>query len=278
MALLDERADQNEAEGGDIAPFVVIEGDPGLGLVLICDHAQNRIPAQYGGLGLDPAELRRHIAYDPGAAAVTTLLAERLGAPAVLSTFSRLLIDPNRGEDDPTLIMRLSDRAVIPGNHHVGESERAHRIATWYAPYHAAIDAAVRRSMASGRAPALVSVHSFTPIWRGRTRPWPVGILWDADPRLAVPMIAALARDPALLVGDNEPYSGTLANDCMFRHATRRGLANALIELRQDLISDEAGAAVWADRLAAILIELNGLSDIHEIRHHGSRSGPVDPV
>ena len=278
MAWRGDRTAETEAEGGDIAPFVAIDGDPALGLVLVCDHASNRIPHGYGCLGLEADALARHIAYDPGAAAVTRALARRLGAPAVLSTFSRLVIDPNRGEDDPTLIMRLSDRAVVPGNRDVDDGERARRIAAWYAPYHAAIDAAVGRSLASGHVPALVSVHSFTPIWRGRPRPWPIGVLWDADPRLAVPLIEAFARDRALMVGDNEPYSGALANDCMFRHGTRRGLAHALIELRQDLIADEAGVAGWADRLAEILVELNGRSDIHEIRHHGSRSGPVVPI
>ena len=278
MGLVDGRTAESAAEGGDVAPFVVVEGDPAQGLVLVCDHASNRIPAAYGSLGLDGAELSRHIAYDPGAAAVTRLLAARLGAPAVLSTFSRLLIDPNRGEDDPTLIMRLSDRAIVPGNRDVDDAERARRIALWHAPYHRAVDAAIGRSLAAGRVPALVSIHSFTPIWRGRARPWQVGILWDADPRLAVPLIEALAKDGSLTVGDNEPYFGALANDCLYRHGTRRGLAHALVELRQDLIADEAGATEWADRLAAILIEENGRSDLHEVRHHGSLTGPVDPI
>ncbi|KAB2862150.1 MAG: N-formylglutamate amidohydrolase, partial [Bauldia sp.] len=140
MAWRGDRTAETEAEGGDIAPFVAIDGDPALGLVLVCDHASNRIPHGYGCLGLEADALARHIAYDPGAAAVTRALARRLGAPAVLSTFSRLVIDPNRGEDDPTLIMRLSDRAVVPGNRDVDDGERARRIAAWYAPYHAAID------------------------------------------------------------------------------------------------------------------------------------------
>jgi len=121
-------------------------------------------------------------------------------------------------------------------------------------------------------------VHSFTPVWRGRSRPWQIGILWDADPRLAVPMVEHLASDRSLLVGNNEPYSGALIRDTMYRHGTRRGLAHALIELRQDLISDDAGVAAWVDRLAPILTDLNVLPDIHEIRHHGSRTGPVEPL
>ena len=172
---------------------------------------------------------------------MTRALARRLGAPAVLSTFSRLLIDANRGEDDPTLIMRLSDGAIVPGNAAVDAAERARRIARFHAPYHAAIDAAIERAIAAGSPPALVSIHSFTPVWRGHARPWHAGVLWDGDPRFAVPLIEALRADPALVVGDNEPYSGALANDTMYRHGTERGLAHALVEIRQDLIADEAG-------------------------------------
>lgn len=257
---------------GDTPPFRVIDGAWDGGLILISDHAENRIPARYGDLGLPRSELARHIAYDPGAAGVTEALAARLGAPAVLSTFSRLLIDANRGEDDPTLVMRLSDGAVIPGNARVDAGERETRIREFHAPYHAAVDAAIDRAAAAGPAPAIVSIHSFTPVWRGTPRPWQVGILWDSDPRLAVPLIEALAADPALTVGDNEPYDGALRNDTLYRHGTARGLAHALVELRQDLIADAAGQAAWADRLAAILIRLNGKQEIHEVRHFGSRA------
>jgi predicted N-formylglutamate amidohydrolase len=265
-------------EGESFTPFATVEGDPDHGLIFLCDHAENRLPAGYGTLGLPPAEFERHIAFDPGAGAVTRGLAERLGAPAILSTFSRLLIDPNRGEDDPTLIMRLSDGAIVPGNHHVDAAERARRLALYHAPYHTEIERKIARSIASGTIPALVSIHSFTPVWRGRGRPWQVGVLWDADPRLARPLVERLAADPRLVVGDNEPYSGALIRDSMYRHGTRRGLAHGLIELRQDMIGDAAGASEWVERLAPILADLNGLPELHEIRHYGSRAGPVDPI
>jgi predicted N-formylglutamate amidohydrolase len=198
--------------------------------------------------------------------------------PAILSTFSRLLIDANRGEDDPTLIMRLSDGAVVPGNAGVDAAERERRIARFHAPYHAAIAAAIEESLALGAVPALVSIHSFTPVWRGRQRPWHAGVLWDRDPRLAAPLIAALAAEANLVVGDNEPYSGALVNDTLYRHGTRRGLAHALIEIRQDLIADAAGARAWSERLAAIFAGLGPRKEIHKVHHHGSRSGPVDPI
>ena len=277
MSIVADRSPALGDEGGE-APFVRIAGDPAAGLIVLCDHAANRVPADYGDLGLGPDEFRRHIAFDPGAAAVTSGLACQLGVPAVLSTFSRLLIDANRGEDDPTLIMRLSDGAVVPGNAGVDAAEREHRIARFHAPYHAAIAVAIDESLSQGVAPALVSVHSFTPVWRGRKRPWHAGVLWDRDPRLAEPLIAALAADPSLVVGDNEPYSGALANDTLYRHGTRRGLAHALIEIRQDLIADETGARAWSEQLAAILADLNRREEIHKVHHYGSLSGPVDPI
>lgn len=262
----------------DFPPFRLIAGDPASGLLILCDHAENRLPPEYGDLGLPAAEFRRHIAYDPGAAAVSLSLARRLGAPAVLSTFSRLLIDANRGEDDPTLIMRLSDGALVPGNATVDAAERARRIARFHAPYHVAITAAVEQGMATGHPPAILSMHSFTPVWRGKLRPWHAGILWDADPRFAVPLIEALRADSALVVGDNEPYSGALANDTMYRHATRRGLAHALVEIRQDLIGEAAGAEAWAERLEPIVARLVREPALHAVRHFGSRSGPVAPL
>ncbi len=261
----------------EIPPFVRMEGDPATGYLLLCDHASNHVPAGYE-LGLPASEMRRHIAYDPGAEAVTLALAGRLHAPAVLSTFSRLLIDANRGGDDPTLVMRLSDGAIVPGNARVDAEERARRIRRFHAPYHAAISAAIDEAMRAGFPPALVSIHSFTPVWRGKQRRWHAGVLWDQDPRLALPLIDGLAADGALVVGDNEPYAGALANDTMYRHATRRGLAHALIEIRQDLIADAAGAVAWAERLEAIFRTLAGIPGLHEIRHYGSLAGPVDPI
>lgn len=265
-------------DDGVMAPFVRIGGDKAARLMLLCDHASNQIPAEFADLGLPHAELSRHIAYDPGAAAVTRALAERLAVPAIMSTFSRLLIDPNRGEEDPTLVMRLSDGAVVPGNVSVDEVEKRQRIERFYRPYHAAISEALDERLGRGITPALVSIHSFTPVWRGQMRPWQIGVLWDRDPRLAVPMIEALATNPALTVGDNEPYSGALCGDTMYRHGTCRGLAHALIELRQDLIADEAGVAVWVDRLAEILSELDRRDEIHQVRYCDSLSGSVDPM
>lgn len=256
--------------GAAEAAFEIVPGDVAAGLILLCDHASNHVPAEYGSLGLPPSEFTRHIAYDIGAEALTRALAARFGIPAVLSHFSRLLIDPNRGLDDPTLIMRLSDGAVIPRNARIDAAEREHRIERFYRPYDDAVTRAIDAGMATGRIPMILSIHSFTPLWKGVPRPWHAGILWDADPRLARPLIDGLAADPAIVVGDNEPYHGALKGDTLYRHATRRGLAHALVEIRQDLIADPPGVAEWADRLAKVLLDLGIGEAPHRVQYFGS--------
>ncbi len=249
---------QVSAPAPDLHPVEIIEGSVASGALILCDHASNAVPTDLGDLGLPAVEFQRHIAYDIGAAAVTRSLARRLGAPAILTCFSRLVIDPNRGRDDPTLVMRLSDGAVVPGNAHVDAEEVERRIARFYDPYDAAITAAIERALTAGHPPAIITVHSFTPIWRGWPRPWHVGTLWDADERFAKPLLEGLSADEGLVVGDNEPYDGALAGDTVDRHATARGLANALIEIRQDLIASDEGAEDWAERFAGLLKPLLG--------------------
>lgn len=234
----------------------VIAGDPARGLLLIADHASNALPARYERLGLPDAEFERHIAYDIGIAAVTRGLAAALGVPAVLSSFSRLLIDPNRGLDDPTLIMQISDGAVVPGNARIDAAGRQARIDGFYRPYHAAITAALAAAEAAGRPPVILSLHSFTPFWRGVPRPWHAGFLWDPlspPPRFTRLLMDAIRADKDLVVGENEPYSGGLQGDTLDMHGTGRGIGHALLEIRQDLIASPAGQADWCQRLAAVL-------------------------
>ena len=223
-------------------------------IIFVCDHASNALPQCYGTLGLDAGALTSHIAYDIGAADVTRALAALYGANAVLGRWSRLLIDLNRGADDPTLIMKLSDARIIPGNRCVDEAQAALRLERYHAPYHAAIADARAQARDGGLVPLLVSMHSFTPAWKGARRPWEVGVLWDKDDRLARPLMAALAR-AGLCVGDNEPYSGELENDCLYVHGTMNGLPHVLIEIRQDLIATPAQASAFALRLKPVLDE-----------------------
>jgi predicted N-formylglutamate amidohydrolase len=260
---------------GRFVPVERIEGALEAGAIVICDHASNNIPAEYAELGLSRQSLERHIAYDIGAAWLTRRLAHLLGAPAVLSTFSRLLIDPNRGADDPTLVMRLSDGAIVPGNARVGAEEIERRRLLYWAPYRHAVAETVDAVLATGIAPAIVSIHSFTPVWRAAVRPWKVGVLWDRDQRLAVPLLQALAAEVDLApeaVGDNEPYDGALEGDTIDDIATARGLANALIEVRQDLIATEAGALAWAERLSRLLKPIIARPELRKAVNFGSRA------
>jgi predicted N-formylglutamate amidohydrolase len=227
-------------------------------ILLLCDHATNIVPEEVAGgdLGLPPQEMARHIAWDIGAAGVTEALSGLLDAAALLTRFSRLVIDPNRGEDDPTLVMRLYDGTLVPANRAVGPAEIERRLEAFHRPYHRAVAAAIERLAAAGRAPTLVAIHSFTPRLKGRApRPWQVGILWHRDGRIALPLIARL-RAEGFCVGDNEPYSGELEGDTMSRHGTRNGLPHVLIELRQDLIATPDDQRLWAERLAPMLAQV----------------------
>jgi len=216
------------------------------------DHATNRVPdwVNGGALGIAPEDMARHIAWDVGALGLGLALAERLGAPLIHSNFSRLVIDPNRGEDDPTLVMQLYDGTIVPANRAISDAATEERLARLHRPYHAALETlAARRSHT-----AVCAIHSFTPQLRGHApRPWEVGVLSShKDRRLAVPLIGALAA-AGICVGDNEPYDGHLDGDSIDRHALAPRRPNVLIELRSDLIAGTAGQQAWAARLAPVL-------------------------
>lgn len=242
--------------------------------LIICDHASNYIPPELAGLGLPQDQLVRHIAYDIGALNVASLIAEGLNCPLVASQFSRLVIDPNRGLDDPTLVVKLSDGTIIPANRKVDPFNDKvawqARIDDYYTPYNFAVKQAIACAKAAGHVPIILSVHSFTPNWRGQKRPWHAAVLWDKDDRLRDLMVDYMARQPDICFGDNAPYSGQLKNDCLYRHGTKNGLPHALIELRQDEISDAAGQAYWAAHMVAIMKHAKNIDEMREIRHFGS--------
>lgn len=261
-------------------PFTRVEGDISRGFLILCDHASNHIPQKYENLGLNSSELKRHIAYDIGAAGVTQHLAEFLGAPALLTKFSRLLIDPNRGDDDPTLVMKLSDGAIIPGNRYIDEKETDFRLRNYYRPYHHAIHETLQSAMREGVYPAIISIHSYTDRWKGAERQWHAGILWDSDDRLPEFMINRLRTKTDYIIGNNQPYSGKLANDTMYCHGTSNGLAHALVEIRQDLIQTRQDQKQWARLLADILLETRQSeelkNDIFQIKHFPSNTKKVN--
>lgn len=232
--------------------FIHGENRPGRWLIT-CDHATNIVPAQVNGgsLGLAREDMERHIAYDVGAYGVAQHLGVLLDAPVIASNFSRLVIDPNRGEDDPTVLMKIYDGSVIPGNRHAEGAERERRMDLAYRPYHRALGRMAARDDA-----VILAIHSYTRQLRGRApRPWEVGVLYADDDRLARPLLDRLRAAGDMVIGDNEPYSGHLPGDAIDRHALAKGRPNVLIELRNDLIGDHHGQKAWAERLAPMLKE-----------------------
>lgn len=241
-------------------PFHVFGEARGGRFLITCDHATNTVPEAIAGgdLGIAPADMARHIAYDPGAAGVSLALGELLNGPVICSNFSRLVIDPNRGEDDPTLVMKLYDGTIIPANRHVDEAERERRLNLCYRPYHGE----VARLAAKREDTVYVAIHSYTPRLRGRDpRPWHIGILYGMDDRFAVPLLRRLEQETDLCVGENEPYGGHLEGDSVDRHAIKPHRPNVLIEVRNDLIDTDEKQWAWAQRLAPILEEV--LAETH---------------
>ncbi|HEX6994229.1 MAG TPA: N-formylglutamate amidohydrolase [Gammaproteobacteria bacterium] len=223
-------------------------------VVFVCDHASNRVPAALDRLGLDERHLLDHIAWDIGAAAVALKLAEWLGGRGVLAGYSRLVVDLNRNLADGSAFAPLSDGVLVPGNIGLDDSAKAARAAAFYWPYHDAIDRVLDDATTDDARPVMIAVHSFTPRLHGIERPWHIGVLWDKDPRLPLPILAALRRHPDIVAGDNEPYSGRHPADFTIDyHAEPRGIAHVSLEIRQDMIRDEDGQMRWAERLADVL-------------------------
>jgi predicted N-formylglutamate amidohydrolase len=222
--------------------------------LLVCDHAGNRVPRRLGTLGVSDGERQRHIAWDIGAAGVVRRMVGPLGACAILQTYSRLVIDCNRSPAVDSSIAVASEDTAIPGNLNLSSADRARRVAEIFQPYHDRIAAELDRRRAAKVPTVLVAVHSFTPVYRGVARPWHVGLLYNRDDRLARAMMDLLNREGGLVVGDNQPYAVSDESDYTIPvHAERRGLPYGEIEIRQDLIGDESGQAVWAERIARLL-------------------------
>lgn len=247
----------------DPQPVTVLDAVGEVSVLLICDHASNRVPRRLRDLGLSADVLDRHIAWDVGAAALTRELAGRLGAPAVLAGYSRLVIDCNRQPGDPTSIPETSDDVGIPGNAGLSDGAAEARADEVFWPYHHAITRELARLWRHERPPILIAVHSFTPVMNGRPRPWQVGVLWNRDPRLAVPLLARLRRHPDLCVGDNEPYSGRELGYTIDTHAAAAGLPHVSIEVRQDLIAADEGVATWGALLGDALAPLLADPSLH---------------
>jgi predicted N-formylglutamate amidohydrolase len=238
-----------------LPPVITINANGSSPFVLVCDHASNRIPERYGTLGLTPTQRLMHIAWDPGALAVAYVLADLLDAPLVQSTVSRLIIDPNRDLDAPDLITTLSERTEIKANVHLNPRERAHRITAFHAPFHRAVAAVLDQRKSQGRETILITVHSFTPVYKDVARPWPIGLIHGRDSRFTRAVADTLTADmPGLDVGWNQPYSGLEGvTYTLEHHGDGRRLQSCMIEIRNNEVLEPSSVQQWAARLARCL-------------------------
>jgi predicted N-formylglutamate amidohydrolase len=230
-------------------PALVVNGDGRSPYVLVCEHASNRLPRRLGTLGLPSAELERHIAWDLGAEQVARRLSRLTDAPLVLQRYSRLVYDCNRPPDSPDAIPEISETTTIPGNRNLSPADKLARIGEIYRPFHATVAAVLDGRAAAGARSLVVSVHSFTPVYKGERRAVELGLLFDHDRLLAERLMPCFAGVDARY---NEPYGpGDGVLHALNLHAAPRGLPHAMIEIRNDFLSDERGQAGWAERLAA---------------------------
>ena len=235
------------------APFVILNADAILPVLLVCDHASNRFPRSLGTMGLDYLDRVSHIALDIGANAVAETLADNLGATAVLCQYSRLIVDCNRNLIDDSAFLECSDGVDVPGNHDLQESEKEKRASEIYWPYHNAIKDQIARLKKHGINPVVISIHSFTPVMNGNDREWEMGVLWDKDPLTAEIFLTRLV-EAGYLVGDNKPYSGKDPEDFTIDfHAESTGLPHVGIEICQDLINHDDGVGRVSDTLKEII-------------------------
>lgn len=249
----------------DPAAVTVLNATGHSNAVIVCDHGGDAVPEKLNGLGLDAAQRARHIAWDIGAAAVSRHLATLLDAPALLAGYSRLVIDLNRPPDDLTSIREISDGVLIAGNRSLSAADTDSRLRSIFEPYHDAVAAAVERAEERVAAPALISVHSFTPVMKGQERPWHVGVLFGPDTRMALPVIESLSENAEICVGENKPYSGyDLFGYTVETHAMPKGYPNVLFEIRQDLIDTQRGAVHWAELIAESLKDVLADSELYQ--------------
>ncbi len=230
---------------------------------LTCDHAGARVPRRLLSLGVSAEDLRRHIAWDIGAAAVAVKLSARLDACLILQTYSRLVIDCNRPPGSAQSILRLSDATRIPGNESVSQADALARELAVFRPYHARIRTELEQRQAQHRQTILIAMHSFVASFSGHQRPWHAGLLFNRDRRLADILLPSLREDPGLVIGLNEPYAvGDDTDYTIPEYGERRGLLHVGIELRQDLIATEAGQDEWAERLTHALARASAAAEI----------------
>lgn len=231
-------------------PYAVFNPDGAAPILLLCEHASNRIPRALGDMGLPDYERRRHIAWDIGALALARHLSLSLDAPLFFTNYSRLVIDCNRPLSAPSFIPEISETTEIPANRALSAAERTQRIDTLFRPFAEAVARRLNLLEAKGERPVVVGVHSFTPVYFGRQRPWHAGILYGNAVEFAHSLIRGLSDERELTIGDNEPYRIHPEEDYTVpMHADARKLPGVLLEVRHDLIDTDAGVTAWGERL-----------------------------
>jgi predicted N-formylglutamate amidohydrolase len=236
-------------------PAVAIErADAPSPVVLVCDHASNRLPSHYGSLGLTANDLLKHFAWDPGALAISRRLSELLDAPLAYGCISRLLLDVNRDPSEFDSIVESADGAPVPANMGLSAAERERRVAEVYAPFHAAVEGLLAGRAGRGIRSALVAIHTYAPNLHGITRPWHCGVIFARDARMGEALVNGLRAEAGLTVGVNEPYAPSdRVYHTMSRHGEGYGIPAVMIEVRNDLVSNDDGQRAWAMRLAPLL-------------------------
>lgn len=258
-----------ETEASDSPAFTTYNDDGQAPVLLVADHASRHIPEDMEQLGLADWVLEQHIAWDIGSDKLACFLADELDAPLVLAGFSRLVADPNRNPDDPSCIVEISDGVAIPGNMNLDRGQRNRRIQSFFNPYHDAIEERLNRFSSAGIVPAMIAVHTCSPVFDRVVRPWHAGIMWDKDPRIPVPLMRRLRAMEGICIGDNEPYSGRHPHDFTIdHHAEAAGLPHVGFEVRQDLVRNEEGARKWAGVLAEGLQDILAREDLYCLLQH----------
>jgi len=238
------------------SPFVILNPDSVVPLLLVCDHASNRFPQSLGSMGLDYLDRVSHMTLDIGAGAIAESLADKLGATALLCQYSRLVVDCNRELSDNSMFLENSEGTNIPGNQNLQINEKERRVSEIYWPYHNAIEAQICRLRDQYINPIVISIHSFTPVMNGEDREWEMGVLWDKD-QITAEFFLNKLTDAGFFVGNNEPYSGKAPEDFTIDyHAEPIGLPHVGIEIRQDLINHDEGVERITDTLQEVISAL----------------------
>lgn len=242
---------------GEVPPVLEVNAASASPFLFTCDHYGRLIPRALGDLGVPASELERHIAWDIGIAGVATRVANALGAHLIAQRYSRLVIDCNRPFASPGSVPLFSEATTIPGNEGLTADQIEARQLEIFQPYHHRIAQTLDARAKAGTPTMLVSLHSFTPVYSGIARPWHIGTLHQHDKRLPPLLLKLLKQEAGLVVGDNEPYAVSDTTDYTIPvHAEKRGLMTTGIEIRQDLIAEEAGQIEWAERLVRVLAEI----------------------